>query len=125
MKCKLNEEMKRTFTQEQKELLEQWQYYEDRILDDMVEQAFVYGYAMAVATQEEATKKLSNKQVLKSVLTGETCTSLKLYKEYIESVNITNISAICYEQKSIKIELYYNMSVKSVIEIQKLHFLHL
>lgn len=63
--------------------------------------------------------------MLKSVLTGETCTSLKLYKEYIESVNITNISAICYEQKSIKIELYYNMSVKSVIEIQKLHFLHL
>ncbi len=61
MKCKLNEEMKQTFTQEQKELLEQWQYYEDRILDDMVEQAFVYGYAMAVATQEEATKKLSNK----------------------------------------------------------------
>lgn len=63
--------------------------------------------------------------MLKSVLTEETCTSLKLYKEYIESVNITNISAICYEQKSIKIELYYNMSVKSVIEIQKLHFLHL
>ena len=42
---------------EQKDLLEQWQYCEDRILDDMVEQAFVYGYATAVELREEAIKQ--------------------------------------------------------------------
>ena len=36
----INDELLKTLNEEQKNLLEQWQYCEDRILDDMVEQAF-------------------------------------------------------------------------------------
>lgn len=53
----INDELLKTLNEEQKNLLEQWQYCEDRILDDMVEQAFVYGYATAVETREEAIKQ--------------------------------------------------------------------
>ena len=53
----INDELLKTLNEEQKNLLEQWQYCEDRILDDMVEQAFVYGYATAVELREEAIKQ--------------------------------------------------------------------
>ena len=53
----INDELLKTLNEEQKDLLEQWQYCEDRILDDMVEQAFVYGYATAVELREEAIKQ--------------------------------------------------------------------
>lgn len=53
----INEELIKNLNDEQKDLLEQWQYCEDRILDDMIEQAFVYGYATAVELREEAIKQ--------------------------------------------------------------------
>ena len=53
----INDELLKTLNEEQKNLLEQWQYCEDRILDDMVEQAFVYGYATAVELREEVIKQ--------------------------------------------------------------------
>lgn len=53
----INDELLKILNEEQKNLLEQWQYCEDRILDDMVEQAFVYGYATAVELREEAIKQ--------------------------------------------------------------------
>ena len=51
------EEMKKTFTEEQKQLLEQWKFCEDRILDDMLEQSFIYGYSMSCQLREEAIKQ--------------------------------------------------------------------
>lgn len=53
----INDELLKILNEEQKNLLEQWQYCEDRILDDMVEQAFVYGYSTAVELREEAIKQ--------------------------------------------------------------------
>lgn len=43
-------------------MLEQWKYCEDRILDDMIEQAFIYGYSMAVQFRDEAIKQYPNKK---------------------------------------------------------------
>lgn len=53
----INQELIKNLNDEQKDLLEQWQYCEDRILDDMIEQAFVYGYATAFELREEAIKQ--------------------------------------------------------------------
>lgn len=50
----INEELKKITNDEQKSLLKQFQYCEDRILEDMIEQAFIYGYATAVELREEA-----------------------------------------------------------------------
>ena len=57
----INQELIKNLNDEQKDLLEQWQYCEDRILDDMIEQAFVYGYATAVELREEAIKQYPSK----------------------------------------------------------------
>ncbi len=57
LKNNIYEEMEKTYTKEQKQLLEQWQYCEDRILDDVTEQAFIYGYAMSCQIRDEAIKQ--------------------------------------------------------------------
>lgn len=51
------EEMKKTFTEEQKQLLEQMKYCQDIILNDMLEQSFIYGYSMSCQLREEAIKQ--------------------------------------------------------------------
>lgn len=38
----IDDELRNTLNKEQKNLLEQWQFCEDRILDDMIEQAFIF-----------------------------------------------------------------------------------
>lgn len=38
----IDDELRNTLDKEQQNLLEQWQYCEDRILDDMIEQAFIF-----------------------------------------------------------------------------------
>lgn len=53
----IDDELRNTLDNEQKDLLEQWQFCEDRMLDDMVEQAFIYGYAMSVQFREEAVQQ--------------------------------------------------------------------
>lgn len=53
-KNNIYEEMEKTFKEEQKQLLEQWKFCEDRILDDMLEQSFIYGYSMSCQLREEA-----------------------------------------------------------------------
>lgn len=53
----INTELTKSLNDEQKNLLEQWQYCEDRILDDMVEQAFIYGYATSVQLRDDAVKQ--------------------------------------------------------------------
>lgn len=58
----INQELIKNLNDEQKDLLEQWQYCEDRILDDMIEQAFVYGYATAVELREEAVSQYPYKK---------------------------------------------------------------
>ncbi len=57
IKNDINEEMNLTFSKEQKKLLEQWQYCDDRMINDMIEQAFIYGYAMCSQLRNEAIKQ--------------------------------------------------------------------
>ncbi len=57
IKNDINEEMNLTFSKEQKKLLEQWQYCDDRMINDMIEQAFIYGYAMCSQLSNEAIKQ--------------------------------------------------------------------
>lgn len=58
---KIKNKMKETFTDEQMNLLEQYQNCEDKILQDMVEQAFVFGYVMSNELKYEATRYYNKK----------------------------------------------------------------
>ena len=57
LRNQIKEEMENTFTKEQLELIEQYQFYEDRMSDDMIEQAFIYGYAMNDELRYEAKRQ--------------------------------------------------------------------
>ena len=62
-KNRIKEDLSKTLTDEQKDMLEQLQLCEDRILDDMTEQAFIYGYSIAMQSREEAINQYpSNKE---------------------------------------------------------------
>lgn len=58
----IKEEILKSLNEEQKNLLEQLQQCEDRILDDMIEQAYVYGYSTAVTLRDEALKQYQPKE---------------------------------------------------------------
>ena len=62
VKKEIKEEMKKTFTDEQLYLVEQYQYCEDRISDDLQEQAFIFGYAISNELKYEAITKHQNKK---------------------------------------------------------------
>lgn len=62
IKSKISDELDKTLNKKQKKLLEQWKFCEDRLLDDMIEQAFVYGYSMASQLREEAIKQYPYKE---------------------------------------------------------------
>lgn len=53
----IDDELRNTLDKEQQNLLEQWQYSEDRVLDDMIEQAFIFGYAMSIQLRDDAVKQ--------------------------------------------------------------------
>ena len=57
LRNQIKDEMEETFTKEQLELIEQYQFYEDRMSDDMIEQAFIYGYAMNDELRYEAKRQ--------------------------------------------------------------------
>ena len=61
-KNKIKEDLIKTLNDEQKDLLEQLQFCEDRILDDMTEQAYIYGYAISVQLREEAISQYPSKK---------------------------------------------------------------
>lgn len=61
-KIKLKEQLIKDFTEEQRNLFKQINLCEDRILEDMTEQAFIYGYSMSSQLREESTKKYTYKQ---------------------------------------------------------------
>ena len=61
-KNRIKEDLSKTLTDEQKDMLEQLQLCEDRILDDMTEQAFIYGYSIAMQSREEAINQYTSKK---------------------------------------------------------------
>lgn len=61
LRNQIKDEMEETFTIEQLKLIEQYQFYEDRMSDDMIEQAFIYGYAMNDELKYEASNKYAKK----------------------------------------------------------------
>lgn len=62
LKFKISDELDKSLNKKQKKLLEQWKFCEDRLLDDMIEQAFIYGYSMASQLREEAIKQYPYKE---------------------------------------------------------------
>lgn len=58
----IKEDLLKTLNDEQKNMLEQLQFCEDKILEDMTEQAYIYGYATAVELRDEAVKQYSSKK---------------------------------------------------------------
>ena len=61
-KSEIEKELCQSFSKEQKELLEKWIVCEDNILNDMVEQAFLYGYSLANNLNRESEKFLLEKK---------------------------------------------------------------
>ncbi|MFR8233219.1 MAG: DUF6809 family protein [Clostridia bacterium] len=55
----INENIEKTFSEEQQELMKQFKECQDIMIDDMVQEAFVYGYAMASELKEEVINKYS------------------------------------------------------------------
>lgn len=53
----INENIEKTFSEEQQELMKQFKECQDIMIDDMVQEAFVYGYAMASELKEEVINK--------------------------------------------------------------------
>ena len=57
IKNEINEDIEKTFTKEQKEIMKQFKECDNILIDDMVQEAFVYGYAMCNQLKEETSKK--------------------------------------------------------------------
>lgn len=57
IKKEIDNDIEKTFTEEQQELMKQYKECQDIILNDMTEEAFVYGYCMATELREEAIKR--------------------------------------------------------------------
>ena len=55
--CKIEDILLRDFSDKQKNLFEQMIYCKDKMLDDGIEQAFIYGYAIACQMKNEAIQK--------------------------------------------------------------------
>lgn len=62
IKIEIDNVLTSALSNEQKYLLEQWKFCEDRITNDLAEQAFIYGYAMASQAREESIKKYPYKK---------------------------------------------------------------
>lgn len=56
-KIKISDELNKTLNKEQKHLVKQMEFCDDKIVDDIIEQAFIYGYAMSCQLREEAVKQ--------------------------------------------------------------------
>ena len=57
IKNEINADMEKTFTKEQKEIMKQFKECESILIDDLIEQAFIYGYAMCNQLKEESIKQ--------------------------------------------------------------------
>ena len=55
----INENIEKTFSEEQQELMKQFKECQDIMIDDMVQEAFVYGYAMASELKKEVINRYS------------------------------------------------------------------
>lgn len=56
-KKQITEELNKNLNKQQIKLLEKWQYYENIMSEDLVEQAFIYGYSMCNQLKEESIKQ--------------------------------------------------------------------
>ena len=57
IKKDIDKDIEKTFTEEQQELMKQYKECQNIIINDMTEEAFVYGYCMATELREEAIKR--------------------------------------------------------------------
>lgn len=65
IKNEINEDIEKTFTEEQQELMKQFKECQDIMINDMNEESFIYGYCMASELREEAIKRYGKADVNK------------------------------------------------------------
>lgn len=65
IKNEINEDIKKTFSEEQQELMKQFKECQDIMINDMNEESFIYGYCMASELREEAIERYSKADVNK------------------------------------------------------------
>lgn len=65
IKNEINEDIEKTFTEEQQELMKQFKECQDIMMNDMNEESFIYGYCMASELREEAIKRYGKADVNK------------------------------------------------------------
>lgn len=62
-KSKIKQELYKTMNKKQISLLEKVEFFNNVMNDDLIEQAFIYGYAMASEFREEAISKYNKKLI--------------------------------------------------------------
>lgn len=63
LRNEINDDIEKTFTEEQKELMKQYKECELIMIDDMTEEAFVYGFSLAYQLKEESIRKYNTEKV--------------------------------------------------------------
>ena len=58
IKNEINTDIEKTFTKEQKEIMKQFKECESIMIDDIVQEAFVFGFSMGYQLNEESTKNI-------------------------------------------------------------------
>lgn len=62
LRNEINDDIEKTFTEEQQELMKQYKECELIMIDDITEEAFVYGFSLAYQLKEESIKKYNTEK---------------------------------------------------------------
>lgn len=57
LRNEINDDIEKTFTEEQQELMKQYKECELIMIDDITEESFIYGFSLAYQLKEESIKK--------------------------------------------------------------------
>lgn len=63
LRNEINDDIEKTFTEEQQELMKQYKECELIMIDDMTEESFIYGFSLAYQLKEESIKKYNTNKI--------------------------------------------------------------
>ena len=63
LRNEINDDIEKTFTEEQQEIMKQYKECELIMIDDMTEESFIYGFSLAYQLKEESIKKYNTNKV--------------------------------------------------------------
>ena len=63
LRNEINDDIEKTFTEEQQELMKQYKECVLIMIDDMTEESFIYGFSLAYQLKEESIKKYNTSKI--------------------------------------------------------------